>query len=550
MKIEYLTWVLVIIIIILFAVLAWILIAFIRKLINGSAGNTVNKLIALAVTGFLFNYTISRAIFTFVSFLISCIGQLTAGTNLQSQATPFSEKKVLDNSEPLKQLISGLPIAALISMLSFGVLFYYLLAGIGKSRSISSEQTPGKPNFLKYNLFICSVLLFSLFLVISVFITIPYLNEARKPTIFTKARLDSAMNDIPERDSSFMVKTSPGPFADSSIKTLVLTDTLRNIYQKLKPADKQSIDNSISNMQREINNSQLQRNRVLNVILQYARDYKTEDMQMRKLLSGNFEVASQSLTSDKGALYNMALNLYRLGMESRRTGFTSTVDHVNAQDQYNEGLKQSFVAKVQQDIIRLKDRNINDSLTDIITVFYGRLGDYYSYIPTNQLDAWLPSFNKNGSDWGFFGYIAKYLIQTESSELVLLIGMFGFGLLGASILSFRKSTESSNTLDSLQNEPLIHNFFNVLARGFGAALIVYLATKGGLAIFSLGSTSDPNGYILLLTCFIAAVYSERVWNKVSGSFDKPGDTKKQEADQQPEGDKTKETPEPGTTVSR
>ncbi|MES2330533.1 MAG: hypothetical protein V4539_13100 [Bacteroidota bacterium] len=549
MKIEYLTWALVIIIIILFVVLAWILIAFIRKLINGTAGNTVNKLIALAVTVFLFNHTISRAIITFFSFLISCIGQLTGSTNPQSQATPLSGKKVPDNSEPLNQLINGLPIAALISMLSFGVLFYYLLAGIGKSRSISSEQMSGKPNFLKYNLFICSVLLFSLFLVISVFITIPYLNEARKPTIFTKARLDSAMNDIPVSDSSFLVKTSAGPFADSSVKTLVLTDTIRGLYQKLKPSDKQTIDASISNMQREMNNSQIRRVSVVNSLLLFARDYKSDDQQMRKLLSSNFEVASQSLTSDKGALYNMALTLYRLGMDSRRRGFITTVDQVNAQDQYNEGLKQSFVAKVQQDIIRLKDRNSNDSLNEIITVFYGRLGDYYNYIPNNQLDAWLPSFNKNGSDWGFFGYIAKYLIQTESSELVLLIGMFGFGLLGASILSFRKTTESSNTLDSLQNEPLIHNFFNVLARGFGAALIVYLATKGGLAIFSLGSTSDPNGYILLLTCFIAAVYSERVWNKVSGSFDKSDDTKKQEADPQPEEDKTKETSQPGTPVS-
>jgi hypothetical protein len=39
---------------------------------------------------------------------------------------------------------------------------------------------------------------------------------------------------------------------------------------------------------------------------------------------------------------------------------------------------------------------------------------------------------------------------------------------------------------------------------------VFLAVVGGLAIFSSGN-AEPNPYVLLLTCLIAAVFSETVW---------------------------------------
>ncbi len=54
------------------------------------------------------------------------------------------------------------------------------------------------------------------------------------------------------------------------------------------------------------------------------------------------------------------------------------------------------------------------------------------------------------------------------------------------------------------------------ARGFGAALVVYIAIKAGLTIFSAGTSADPNGYMLLLTCFAGAVFSDLVWDKIKG----------------------------------
>ena len=49
-----------------------------------------------------------------------------------------------------------------------------------------------------------------------------------------------------------------------------------------------------------------------------------------------------------------------------------------------------------------------------------------------------------------------------------------------------------------------------MIRGFSAAVVVFLAVEGGLAIFA-ADRPEPNPYVLLLTCLVAAVFSEDVW---------------------------------------
>jgi hypothetical protein len=52
----------------------------------------------------------------------------------------------------------------------------------------------------------------------------------------------------------------------------------------------------------------------------------------------------------------------------------------------------------------------------------------------------------------------------------------------------------------------------VVIRGLSAAIVVFLAVEGGLAIFAGGTVDpDPNPYVLLLTCPIGAVFSEHIW---------------------------------------
>lgn len=110
-----------------------------------------------------------------------------------------------------------------------------------------------------------------------------------------------------------------------------------------------------------------------------------------------------------------------------------------------------------------------------------------------------------GSGWGPFGAVAKWLLTTKSLALTLITGMLGFGLLGASVASFVRAQ-----LPNPAQTPAKAEAWEVIIRGVSAALVIFLAVKGGLAIFG-SSTQEPNPYMLFLTCLVGAVFSDDVW---------------------------------------
>jgi len=116
---------------------------------------------------------------------------------------------------------------------------------------------------------------------------------------------------------------------------------------------------------------------------------------------------------------------------------------------------------------------------------------------------------------GPFGVVASWLLKTESLPLALITGLLGFGLLGAACSTFIR--EQRTKRDVL----IVQDLTGVIVRGVSAAIVVFLAVEGGLAIFAAGS-SEPNPYVLLLTCFVAAVFSEKIWEwaqeRVIGNF--------------------------------
>ena len=111
-----------------------------------------------------------------------------------------------------------------------------------------------------------------------------------------------------------------------------------------------------------------------------------------------------------------------------------------------------------------------------------------------------------GGRLGPFGPIARWLLQTESLSLVSVVGLLGFGLLGAAVSTAIKERGASFA----GSGQLVSSLGSVTIRGLSAALIVFLAIKGGLTIFAAGS-AEPSPYALMLTCLVAAVFSEAVW---------------------------------------
>jgi hypothetical protein len=134
----------------------------------------------------------------------------------------------------------------------------------------------------------------------------------------------------------------------------------------------------------------------------------------------------------------------------------------------------------------------------------------------------IPDRPELGSYLGPFALVARWLLRTESLALALIVGMIGFGLLGSACSSFVR--EKSARADS--NQPLVRDLSGVIIRGCSAAIVVFLAAQGGLAIFGSANT-EPNPYVLLLTCLVAAVFSDSVWERTQQWFKSLGESKGQ-----------------------
>jgi len=155
----------------------------------------------------------------------------------------------------------------------------------------------------------------------------------------------------------------------------------------------------------------------------------------------------------------------------------------------------------------------------------------------------LPEPPTPGASWGPFGFVASWLLKTESLQLALITGMLGFGLLGSAVSSFVQEGKPHSlqvAKPSAEGAPLVSDLPALLIRGFSAAIVVFLAAEGGLAIFSGSGSVDPNPYILMFTCFTAAVFSRNAWERVREKIEE-GKAKK---GQPPNSSKDKHAPPP------
>ena len=95
---------------------------------------------------------------------------------------------------------------------------------------------------------------------------------------------------------------------------------------------------------------------------------------------------------------------------------------------------------------------------------------------------YLPARSGPAETLAQLGAAAAWLLRTESPELALIIGLLGFGFLGALAASFIKRVPVT-----ARNElPAIDFIFPALIRGVGAAILVFLLAKGGTAILHEG----------------------------------------------------------------
>ncbi|HEY7767396.1 hypothetical protein [Longimicrobium sp.] len=107
-----------------------------------------------------------------------------------------------------------------------------------------------------------------------------------------------------------------------------------------------------------------------------------------------------------------------------------------------------------------------------------------------------------------FAALSGWLRTQQSLELASIIGMLGFGLLGAAASTVVRAPRTRTRRSRLGD-----NLTQLVVSGTTAAFATYLAVKGSLAVVSTDG-AEPNPYVLLLTCFVASVYWEDAWERV------------------------------------
>jgi hypothetical protein len=118
----------------------------------------------------------------------------------------------------------------------------------------------------------------------------------------------------------------------------------------------------------------------------------------------------------------------------------------------------------------------------------------------------IPERRSLASGLGLIGDWTGWLVNPEQLPVVIIVGLVGFSLLGATVSRVVRAQQESQTAGLTFDDLL-----TVITGGTTAALVVFLGAYGGLAL--LGTTSgDPNPYVVFITCLIGAVYSEDVWS--------------------------------------
>lgn len=399
-------------------------------------------------------------------------------------------------------VLAGVLVACMIHMTLYG-LFYDKQTGkyewLLRINNVSTKS--------KQNVALALLMAGSLYLILCVVIAIPYNNSF---SVDPDAKTDSSgVNKIVIPQSKELKMTMDGFTKDSvvlfgkinNLKTEQLTNTAKEILT--------------------LNNDQLRRS----IISRYEL-LKREVDQYNKAID-NFESEKKQLLDR----LNSRLKNNEGSIKLKYEYFQSLQEYITGEIRDKEVIYLRLQSRISDDYSFNISKPVTlfmDEYDDLLKVLAGvtegqiispYLKDYFllnnSPLSFPQLnDAALstvfwgpqPKEPVPGTDWGWLGKSASWLIMPNAPDLILIIGMFGFGLLGAAISCFVNISPRIK-----RKHALIEDLHIVIIRGFSAAIVIFLGTKGGIAIINNGS-NNPNPHVLFFTCLVGAVFSERIWD--------------------------------------
>jgi hypothetical protein len=425
----------------------------------------------------------------------------------------------------LFQLFERIPVYEVVLALALWVIVGQLLSppagaaaagaqGTGPVRLISYFQKLDDPQ--RRYLWIALVFLAGIYLSIAAIVAIPWLQEDKAPQNLTRERLEKALLTlVPKVDEAEAAPVSAPP------DPLVQLDAA--LQQFSKRLETQSADADAEARARE-----------RAMMIEDIRQSVNYTRLGRDGIHDRWRQLREQVRQRRGQVVNEALNAFEAEMlspmsaQERAFFFRDIQRSVQNQVADMQRAVQECVRTVSEADKQVeafaREASALLSAPDAgggryFTPRTGALGPLSALLATRGCSAVSLSPTQYaapdpGATWGPFGVVAQWLLRTKSQALALITGMLGFGLLGAAIATFVRYPDT----DTAGASSPAGDAATIIIRGLAAAIVVFLAAKGGLAIVST-SDAEPNAYVLFFTCLVGAVFSEGVWKWAKTKLD-------------------------------
>jgi hypothetical protein len=478
--------------------------------------NLQSRLINLGIASLLFRRFGAYLFIKPFSFLLRCTETVVVDLNALSKNHQVNYGQV---ALFLNRVLSGVGTTfngtGLVYDLFLPFVFVVILNMVGKALLINHQCSFfSSPHFKKLisanvrqNITLFILIVASLYFVLCAIIAIPYSGFYHSSP---SAKTDSGKFDrkVPEDLSKYKIKDN---WVKDSTAIMNLTNDAKipaTLIDKRKAHLQYLLNSGQSYFSIQYGNLYTQLTRVNKLIVNVNEGLKSKISQYNDEIDKNDLPhklkANYSVEVGKWLSYNIQSKVYNLN--TINDAEKNAVDALSLQNT-------AFRSNVQKLSDRIKNKDTSGMSADTSVL----LGQGYlpgAIINTSFDDLLigldnitdLPPKPNLGTDWGPLGDATSWLIATQSLDLALIVGMFGFGFLGAAISSFINIRQNLK-----DNKPIVEDLLVVVIRGFSAAIVIFLATKGGIAVFTDGSANEPNPYVLFFTCLLGAVFSDRIW---------------------------------------
>jgi hypothetical protein len=238
-----------------------------------------------------------------------------------------------------------------------------------------------------------------------------------------------------------------------------------------------------------------------------ALEFAQEAKNLREAISLRFQRATSLSLSNRAKqnYYDGLITYYQSDIRLRRSMLEAAQSRVENKTADLETQLRRSKAEIERLAIGIGNKEVA-RLPDLeyLRPSYWSYGDNSNVYYARSIED-IPGPDTSGSDYNWLGVMSNWLSSPHNMDLVLIIGMIGFGLFGASISSIIAKRSREGMLSSISED-----IIQVVISGFSAAIIVFLATKGGIAIVNQG-TNQPNPYVLFFSCLVGSVFSDRIW---------------------------------------